>query len=59
MKDGRIQNIYGVSEGSLLFSITGLKGFSQMFSSEPIANFRYFISTYFKYTIFEVLIVSI
>lgn len=45
IKMNRIQNIYGVSEG--------LKGFSQAFSSEPITNFRYFTTNYFKYSIFE------
>lgn len=45
LKQNRIQNIYGVSEG--------LKGFSQAFSSEPITNFRYFLTNYFKYSIFE------
>ncbi|CAD8071158.1 unnamed protein product [Paramecium primaurelia] len=45
LKQNRIQNIYGVSEG--------LKGFSQAFSSEPITNFRYFLTNYFKFTIYE------
>ncbi|KAM3144316.1 hypothetical protein pb186bvf_003480 [Paramecium bursaria] len=45
LKSNRIQNIYGVSEG--------LKGFAQAFASEPISNFRYFTTNYFKYTIYE------
>ena len=37
-----------------IISIIGLKMFTQSFASEPISNFRHFLTVYFKFTIFEV-----